>query len=137
MRLLSVLLFCSLLTACLGPIDTGPGLVRTSQGFSESMRWQDYQGASRYLMPDVRDDFLKQFEKDEDLRIVGSEILNIDLHADEKWAQTEYALEYYRLPSTRIKKWYWTQRWQLIQEKMTKPGLWLVENAPPPLPWNQ
>jgi hypothetical protein len=58
----------------------------------------------------------------------------VDLHKNEGWADAEYVLEYYRLPSTRIKKWCWEQRWRLIKEKMTKPGVWLIENIPPALP---
>jgi hypothetical protein len=96
-----------LLSACLGPIDAGPGLPKTSQGFSESMRWQDFQGAALYLQPEVRDLFLERFKEDEDLHVVDSRILKVDLHASEGWAEAEYMMEYYRLPSSRVKKWRW------------------------------
>ncbi|MCW8892319.1 MAG: hypothetical protein OQK50_03490 [Deltaproteobacteria bacterium] len=137
-NLKSLLLLASfLLSACLGPVAGGPGLPKTSEGFSESMRWRDYQSAALYLQPEARSVFLEQFKPDEDLHVVDSRILKVDLHEKEGSAEAEYMLEYYRLPSTRIKKWYWTQRWTLIQEKMTKSGAWLIENAPPALPWNQ
>lgn len=126
-----------LLTACLGPMDAGPGLPQTSQGFSESMRWGDFQSAALYLQAEVRDVFLDQFHEDEDLHIVDSRILKVDLHENEGWAQADYVMEYYRLPSNQIKKWHWSQRWNLVQQKVTKPGVWLIENAPPKLPWNE
>ena len=137
MRILSTLLLLCFLSACLAPIDVGPGLAKISQEFSESMRWQDYPSAAAYLQQDIRDAFLKQFREDEDLHVVDSRILSVDLHKNEGWADAEYVLEYYRLPSTRIKKWRWEQHWRLIKEKLTKPGVWLIENAPPAFPWNQ
>lgn len=136
-NLFILLLLCPLLTACLGTVDVGPGLDKISQGFSESMRWRDYPNAATYLQLDVRDAFLKQFKEDEDLHIVDSSILSIDMHPDEGWADAVYVMEYYRLPSSQVKKWRWEQRWRLIQEKLTKPGVWLIENEPPALPWRQ
>lgn len=134
---LMIILSGILLCACLGPVDVNPGLPKTSQGFSESMRWKDFQNAALYLQPAVRDLFLEQFKEDEDLHVVDSRILKVDLHADEGWAEAEYMMEYYRLPSSQVKKWRWEQRWSLVQEKVTKPGVWLIEDAPPKLPWNQ
>ena len=136
-NLFALLLLASLLTACLGVIDLSPGLDKISQGFSEAMRWQDYPNAANYLQPAVRGAFLKQFEEDEDLHVVGSRILSINMHQGGLEADTVYLFEYYRLPSSRIKKWRWEQQWRLVQEKATKPGVWLIENEPPVLPWKQ
>ncbi|MBN1958712.1 MAG: hypothetical protein JXQ81_00110 [Desulfuromonadales bacterium] len=137
MRCPGLILLLLVLTACLGPIDAGPGLPKTSQGFSEAMRWRDFQNAALYLQPELRDVFLDQFKQDDDLHIVDSRILKVDLHDNEGWAEAEYVMEYYRLPSSRVQKWQWSQRWRLVQQKMTKPGVWLIENAPPALPWNE
>lgn len=126
-----------LLTACLGPADVGIGLPTTSSGFCESMRWSDFQSAAVYLVPEVRENFLEQFREDEDLKIVSSRVIKVDVGEDEGFAGVLYQMEYYRLPSNSIKKWRWEQRWVLVRENMTKPGVWLIENAPPALPWNQ
>lgn len=136
-NLFTLLLLCPLLTACLGTVDVGPGLDKISQGFSESMRWSDYKSAAGYVHPDARDAFREQFTEDEDLHVVDSRILSIDMFQDEGRADAVYVMEYYRLPSSRIKKWHWEQQWRLIQEKLTKPGVWLIENEPPGLPWKQ
>ncbi|MEA3544378.1 MAG: hypothetical protein U9R69_04050 [Thermodesulfobacteriota bacterium] len=135
-HLFTLLLLCLLLTACLGSVDVGPGLDKISQGFSESMRWSDYPNAATYVLRDVRGAFLKQFTEDEKLHIVDSRILSVNLNQPGV-ADVVYILEYYRLPSSRVKKWRWEQRWRLIQEKLTKPGVWLIENEPPALPWKQ
>ena len=136
-NLLSLLLLCPLLTACLGSVDIGPGLDKISQGFSESMRWRDYPTAADYVHLDVREAFLEQFTEDEDLHVVDSRILSIDMQQHGGRADAVYVMEYYRLPSSQIKKWRWEQQWRLIQEKLTKPGVWLIENEPPKLPWKQ
>ena len=136
-NLFTLLLLCPLLTACLGTVDVGPGLDRISQGFSESMRWSDYRNAAGYVHQDVRGAFLEQFTEDKDLHVVDSRILSVDMFQHEGRANAVYVLEYYRLPSSRIKKWRWEQQWRLIQEKLTKPGVWLIENEPPALPWKK
>ncbi len=131
---LVALLFC----ACAGPVEVGPGLPKTVKGFSEALRWRDFQTAALYLQPHAREVFLAAFSRDdEDLHIVDSRILKVDLHDGEGWAEADYQMEYYRLPSSQVKKWRWRQRWVLVREKMTKPGYWLIENPPPALPWNQ
>lgn len=137
MRNLLILLLCLLLTACLGSVDVGPGLDKISQGFSESMRWSDYPNAAAYVHPDVREAFLQQFQEDADLHVVDSRILSVDIDQQKGRADAVYVMEYFRLPSGQIKKWRWEQQWRLTQEKMTKPGVWLIENVPPTLPWRQ
>ena len=133
----SLLFLCLLLTGCLGTVDVGPGLDKISLGFSESMRWRDYPNAAGYVHPDVRGAFLMQFQEDEDLHVVDSRISSVDMYQGEGRADAVYVMEYYRLPSSRIKKWRWEQQWRLVQEKVTKPGVWLIENEPPVLPWRQ
>lgn len=136
-NLLLLILLCPLMSACLGKVDMGPGLDKISSGFSESMRWQDFPGAAVYMNPDVRASFLDQFQEDEDLHVVESQILSIDMTPGKGRANVVYEMEYYRLPSSRIKKWQWQQQWRFVQEKITKPGVWLIENEPPVLPWKQ
>ncbi len=130
--LVGLLLFS--LLACSGPIDVGPGLAKVSHQFSEAMRWRDYLGAAHFLQQDLRSTFLEQFQRDEDLYIVESRIININLNKADGTAEADYLLEYYRLPSSRVKKWRWLQQWQLCRGKITQPGIWQIINAPPPLP---
>lgn len=128
---LAALLF---LSACTGPMDTGPGLPAISSQFSEAMRWQDYLGAGNYLQTDIRSAFLDQFEQDEDLHVIESRIVSVELNAETGMVEADYRLEYYRLPSMRVKKWQWSQQWQLQSQKGLKSGIWLITNPPPPLP---
>lgn len=129
------LLLLPLLSACIGPLDTGPTLGEASYRFSEAMRWRDYVGAAMFVQQGAQKDFFAHFPQDnEDLRIVGSRVESIDVSEDQQSADATYLLEYYRLPSSRVRKWRWVQHWKQYRENLSKPGLWLIENAPPPLP---
>lgn len=131
-----IFVICSallVLPACTGPLDTGPGLDVISDGFCAAMRWRDFIGAGNYLKEDVRNDFLDQFQQDEDLHVVDSRIEQIKLNSETGIAEADYRLEYYRLPSMRVKKWQWTQQWQLISQEALKASVWQIINRPPPL----
>lgn len=132
-----LVLACLLLSACLGAVNSGPGLPQTSSNFSESMRWSDFHTAAHFLQPHLRENFLQQFREDKDLHVVDSRVVSVELSEGEDRAEAEYVMEYYRLPSSRVKKWSWQQQWVLIPGKMTKPDVWLIENAPPELPWQE
>ena len=132
-----LLLLSLLLSACLGAVANSPGLPQTSSHFSESMRWSDFRTAAQYLQPQLRESFLEQFREDADLHVVDSRMTSVELNEAENRAEAEYVMEYYRLPSSRVKKWFWQQQWILIPGEMTKPDIWLIGNAPPELPWQE
>ena len=115
----------------------GPDLEEIAQGFSESMRWHDFPNAAAYLEPEAQLDFEEKFIEDDDLRIVDSRILSVNILPDGEQADIVYLLEYYHLPSSRIKKWRWKQRWELGSERATSPGIWMIKNEPPELPWQK
>ncbi len=122
---------------CLKTPQLGPGLPELTDDFCEAMRWKDFTSAAGYLNPDVRDEFSSKFKEDKDLYIVGSKFRSVNIHLDEQYAEALYILEYYRLPSSRIREWRWTQRWQLISEGMAKADVWRISNPPPEVPWQQ
>ena len=124
-----------LLTACLGGQVNGSALKEESYRFTESMRWHDFDGAAKYVAPDQQQEFFSRFPQDnEDLKIVESQIEAVEINEANKTAVISYELEYYRLPSSRVKKWRWTQHWRQNGEKEQNPGLWRIVNPPPPLP---
>lgn len=125
-----------LLSACAGPIGKGTStLPLLSDRFNEAMRWQDYRGAAIFLEPQLRAQFLNQFQEDKDLHVVDSQVQNVSFDPDQSQAQVTYLLEYYRLPSTRIDRWIWQQQWRRQPGKLTEKTTWLIHNEPPPLPW--
>ncbi len=122
-----------MLPACAGKFDTGPGFEAFGNHFSEAMRWKDFAGAAGYLQNDVRGQFKDLFPEDDDLHIVESQIAGVDIDAQDGSVVADYRLEYYRLPSTRVKKWQWAQRWEMYQPQGIKKSVWQIINAPPPL----
>lgn len=129
--LLGVLFF---VVACAGSFDPGQEMPAFGDQFSEAMRWQDYLGAANFMHADVRQAFLDQFQQEEDLRVVESRIVSIDLSAETGSAKADYRLEFYRLPSMRVQKWQWSQEWQPQQQKALKSAVWQIVAPPPPLP---
>jgi hypothetical protein len=125
------LLLC--LTACTMPGNFGPDLETTSASFCEAMRWRDFLGAANFLEPSVRETFLQQFQN-ENLFVVESRIIEVQVAASAESATADYLLEYYLLPSNQIKKWHWQQQWQLSEKKSTTARVWRIENAPPAFP---
>lgn len=130
-----VLVSMLMLSACVGSAgNPGGDLYKQSKHFSEAMRWGDYIGAGNHMRSDVRTELLDIFQDDEDLHAVASSVYSIDLEPGADVAEVEYRLEYYRLPSMRVKKWSWRQQWKLQHNKGLKSGLWLIVNSPPPVP---
>ncbi len=139
-RLLIIMLFLLLaLTGCAGTEKYNPttDFVLTTNNFCEALRWKDFFGASRYVVPAAQEEFLAQFEEDPDLFVVDSRVKKIDLEKKENGAEVVYEMEYYHLPSSRVRTWTWTQEWILIREKTLKQGVWLIEKAPPEVPWKK
>ncbi len=132
-----LLLIPLLLGGCLPSPKIGADLPDLLKGFSESMRWKDYQTAAGYLAPSAREAFLNDFVDDKDLQVVGSEYKNVNIQDDDQSALATYVLEYYHLPSPRLQEWRWRQHWIHLQEKGGKSGTWVIEEAPGELPWKR
>jgi hypothetical protein len=127
------LLLPTCLIACAMPVEMGPDLETTSSRFSEAMRWRDFAGAANFLEPGVRAVFLRQFQ-DDNLHVIESRIISVQLAENGESATADYLLEYYLLPSNRIKKWHWQQQWQLPGSKGMKSRYWMIQNDPPAFP---
>lgn len=129
-----VLLFPILLCSCVPPVDLGPDFDELSSYFIQSVRWQDFQGASKFLSEDERDAFLKQFPRNKDLHMVDVIFERIDLDEELGEAETVMFVEYYMLPSATVKEWRWTQQWRRLEGEFPKGGLWQIESPPPAFP---
>ena len=92
-RLLIIMLFLLLaLTGCAGTEKYNPttDFVLTTNNFCEALRWKDFFGASRYVVPAAQEEFLAQFEEDPDLFVVDSRVKKIDLEKKENGAEVVY-----------------------------------------------
>ena len=128
--ILPILFFVS---ACAMPPELGPDLESVSSRYCEAMRWRDVSGAANFLLKEHRDSFRLQFA-DEDLHVVESRIVAVQLDEDGENASAEYLLEYYLLPSSRIRKWRWQQQWKMLRPELASTGIWQIQNTAPAFP---
>ncbi|MEZ4484402.1 MAG: hypothetical protein R2864_07330 [Syntrophotaleaceae bacterium] len=103
-RVYAMLLVVVLLSSCSLAVRPGDSLLEARDDFSQRLRWQDCNGAGRYLAPEQKADFLERCQADEDLHYVGVETQSVELSDDQRQADTVTLVEYYRLPSVVVKK---------------------------------
>lgn len=132
--LLSILLLSVLLSACAKPVELGSSFGKMSNHFVESVRWQDFQGASKFMVEDERDAFLQQFPRNKDLHMVDVRFEQVALNEEAGEAETVLFLEYYLLPSVTVKEWRWTQQWQRTDGTFPQEAFWMIQAPPPTFP---
>ncbi len=133
-RLYSMLLMVVLLSSCGWAARPGETMLDARDDFIERLRWQDCNGAGRYLAPEHKEVYLESCQANEDLRFVGVEPQSVDLSDDQRKADTVTLLEYYRLPSVVVKKHRLRQEWVYQQGEGMKQGVWKVVSPFPELP---
>jgi hypothetical protein len=88
--------------ACVSPSDPwerGEALKQTQKRYTEALRWGDLEKASRYVDPEMRNDFLALSDAFENVKITDYEIGELDLDTD-TLAKAEVDVTYrgYALP---------------------------------------
>jgi hypothetical protein len=133
-RVYAMLLMVVLLSSCSWAVRPGETLLDARDDFTQRLRWQDCNGAGRYLAPEQKEAFLLNCQVDEDLRFVNVEAQSVELSDDKRQADTVTLLEYYRLPSVVVKKYRLNQEWVYQQGEGMKQGVWQVVTPFPELP---
>lgn len=133
-RVYAMLLMVVLLSSCSWAVRPGETLLDARDDFTQRLRWQDCNGAGRYLAPEQKEAFLENCQVDEDLRFVNVEAQSVELSDDKRQADTVTLLEYYRLPSVVVKKYRLNQEWVYQQGEGMKQGVWQVVTPFPELP---
>ena len=127
MRLFARLLLVALLGgACAHtPKSTGmEGLKPIVEQFHQRVRWKDFRGAARHLVPERREAFLKarrELQDDRDLSITDFEVLEVTQSEDGMRATVTTRLQWMRLPSAT------EQTATVTLEFVFQHGTWLVE----------
>jgi len=105
MRLLVLLLLVALIGgACAHtPQSTGlEGLRPVVEDFHKRIRWKDFRGAAKHIVPESREVFLrarKELQDERDLSITDFEVLDVQLAPDGMRATITARLQWMRLPS--------------------------------------
>lgn len=105
-----------------------------SNDYLQRLRWQDHNGVARYLVESERGAYLEQWSGQEDLRMTDAQLDSVDFLEEGQQAQTRVTLEYYRLPSTTVKKLRLNQTWKYLGGDRTHPGQWQIITPFPPPP---
>ena len=116
------------------PQQTGMDIEKTGGEFLERLRWQDYQGAARYMTEDVRKDFLDRMSLLKDLKVVDTRMETIEFTPGNTTAQSRGSVEYYLLPSITIQTLILEQEWVYQPATRTEPGFWLITTPFPEIP---
>jgi hypothetical protein len=127
-RVYAMLLMVILLSSCSWAARPGKTLLDARDDFAQRLRWQDCNGAGRYLVPESQEAFLESCQADDDLHFVSVEPLSVELGDDQRQADTVILLEYYRLPSVVVKKHRLRQEWVFQDDN------WRIKSTFPNLP---
>jgi hypothetical protein len=125
-RLLAVL-FCLTLGGACAHTQKATNLESlrpTVRSFHERVRWKDFRGAARFVVPERREDFEKarrQREDDRDLSITDYEILEVVISEDALRATITSRIQWMRLPSASEKTS------TVTSEFIFREGVWLLE----------
>jgi hypothetical protein len=127
MRLFACLLLLALLGgACAHtPKSTGlEGLRPIVEDFHKRIRWKDFRGAARHIVPERREAFLqarRELQDDRDLSITDFEVLEVVPEPDGMRATVTTRLQWMRLPSPS------EQTATVSLEFIFQNGAWLLE----------
>lgn len=124
----------SLLTGCGMVARPTEEFLPASNDYLQRLRWQDHNGVARHLVESERDAYLEQWSDQQDLRMTDAILDSMDFQQQGRLAQTRVTLEYYRLPSTTIKKLRLNQTWKYLGGDRTHPGQWQIITPFPPPP---
>jgi hypothetical protein len=131
--LLTLFLLC-LMAGCAFLVRPGEGFEKASHDFAQRLRWQDYNGAGRYLTGQNREAFLKRFAALTDLHIVDVTVERAELGPEPDRGTTWMVLEYYLLPSPAVKKFHLQLHWVRLGGGEIHPGTWRITSAFPDFP---
>jgi hypothetical protein len=85
------------------PKSTGlEGLRPVVEDFHKRVRWKDFRGAARHIIPERREAFLqarKELQDERDLSITDFEVLEVTLEPDGQRAIITTRFQWMRLPS--------------------------------------
>lgn len=132
--LLPVLLILWVLAGCGLAVRPADEFLAVGDDYLQRLRWQDYNGVARYLIPAERQPFLDQWGDQTDLHLTEARFDSLEFFEQGRRARTRLTLDYYRLPSTVIQRLRLDQDWEYRMGSRTRPGQWLITSPFPPAP---
>lgn len=102
--------------------------------FVQRLRWRDYSGAANHVEETRRSAFLAWAGRLEALQLVDGRLESFVLKDNDQRAEAVAVLDYYRLPSARVRSWQLLQQWEYQGAGKLTPGTWQLISAFPDPP---
>lgn len=123
-RSLALLLALALAGCAHSPKDKLETLKPIVEGFHKSIRWKDFRGAARIIVPERRDRFedaRRELKDEDDLSVTDYELEDVKLSDDGLRATVISRVQWMRLPSASAKTA------TVTSEFVYRDGTWLLE----------
>lgn len=123
-RSLALLLALALVGCAHSPKSNLETLKPVVEGFHKSIRWRDYRGAAKVIVPERREHFedaRRELKDEEDLSITDYELEDVKLSEDGQRATVISRVQWMRLPSVSAKTA------TVTSEFVYRDGAWLLE----------
>ena len=102
---------------------------KSSEDYNRSLRWGEFEKASLYVPESGFDAFMKKVSRSKDVKVVDLRTLRINFDKKKGEAKVRVEIDYYRLPSMKVKTLIDTQKWMYVEEKGEK--IWRLETLLP------
>lgn len=117
-------------TACSMPFLVKDEFDRSSTEYARLLRWQELEkAADTYVDASLLAEYRKRIVAAKDVRVVDYRIKSVECDPKAKKAEVTMELDYYSIPSTRVKTLSDTQKW-LYKEEAGRTG-WRLESLLP------
>ena len=132
-RLLFMVFLGLALLACSGPMQPPVNIGEKSQeDFMSALRWKQYQAAASLMQPEFRQEFIQTFNAfRDDLHISDVRVVNLQVFEEGRRRETAVEMDYYLLPSVRVKTFRFDQIWLYSEGSDSQPeGFFIVTPFP-------
>lgn len=130
-RTLSLLLLTLILSGCRNPYLIAQRFEDSSREHNRLMRWQGLEQSCVIFAGDqVRDACLERARAAKDVSVADYRVTSTELDVDRGTATVRMEVDYFVLPSTRLKTVEDVQEWRYVEEE-ERGSRWLLVTPPP------
>lgn len=105
-------------------------LDRSTRDYNQMLRWREFENAcATFAEKGIREECLKRVKDDRDVAITDYRIRSREVDIEKGAATLSVEIDYYRLPSNRVKTVEYRQKW--VYEGDSSSGTWRVKNLFP------
>ncbi|PNU21711.1 hypothetical protein C2E25_00325 [Geothermobacter hydrogeniphilus] len=137
-RLLWLLFLLPVLVGCAGfggALETPRKTFESDNvDFMQRLRWKDINGAAQHVAKPRRKAFRDLFVDQDDLKITDVRLDSVEFSEGGEEVDSTIVIEYYRLPSTRVRTRCYELHWTFFNADQPTPVGWQITSDIPPIP---